>query len=83
MRASSVVASNFPAFTSFESSALERPDVRLAIHQRFHDTLTHIVSDHLEARLGEFQRQRKSDVSQSDHADARRPVLDLRKQLIF
>ena len=83
-RFSSVVASNAPLRTSAATSdagtswMCDSPAIRSV-----HDTLAHVVADHVESGLGELDGQRKTDVAQSDDADDGRPVLDALQQSLL
>ena len=76
-RVSSVVASNLPLLNERgDVRGGDVLDVRLAAHEERDDALADVVADHLKARLGEFDRERQTDVAEADHADDGAPVLD-------
>src|SRR5581483_9600008 len=58
-------------------------NVRRAGHQDSHDALADIVAHDVESRLRELHREGEPDVTEADHADDRRAIVDLGEQLVF
>jgi hypothetical protein len=58
-------------------------DVRLARHQSVYNGLAHIVSDHAESSFCKLQRERKTNVAESDNADACLAIVELAEQAIL